>query len=207
MSSFFVKFWLVLKYGRLGLAWWFWSTFYRATLCLHPAFSIAVPMRISGWMRLDVDPRGKVQVGRNVRINSGSLVNAVGGHRRTIIAVHRGATLSIGNDTGLSNCTIVCQQEIRIGDRVFIGGGVFIVDSDLHGLKPEDRIPHRADRVVRALVTIEDEAFIGAHAIILKGVTIGRAAVIGAGSVVAKSVPAGEIWAGNPARPVGRVRE
>ena len=46
---------------------------------------------------------------------------------------------------------------------------------------------------------IKDHAFIGAHAIILKGVTIGEGSVIGAGSVVTKSVPDGEIWAGNPA--------
>ena len=33
-----------------------------------------------------------------------------------------------------------------------------------------------------------------------KGVTIGEHAIVGAGSVVAKDIPAGEIWAGNPAK-------
>jgi maltose O-acetyltransferase len=42
--------------------------------------------------------------------------------------------------------------------------------------------------------------FIGARAIVLKGVTIGDRAVIGAGSVVTKDVPAGHVAAGNPAR-------
>ena len=49
-------------------------------------------------------------------------------------------------------------------------------------------------------VTIKDNAFIGAHSIILKGVTIGEKSIIGAGSVVARDVPDGEIWAGNPAK-------
>ena len=47
---------------------------------------------------------------------------------------------------------------------------------------------------------IKDNAFIGAHSIILKGVTIGENSIIGAGSVVTKSVPDNQIWAGNPAR-------
>lgn len=49
-------------------------------------------------------------------------------------------------------------------------------------------------------MTIKDNAFIGAHSIILKGVTIGEKSIIGAGSVVARDVPDGEIWAGNPAK-------
>lgn len=49
-------------------------------------------------------------------------------------------------------------------------------------------------------VIIKDHVFIGADALILKGVTIGEEAVIGARSVVTKKVPAKEIWAGNPAK-------
>jgi acetyltransferase-like isoleucine patch superfamily enzyme len=44
--------------------------------------------------------------------------------------------------------------------------------------------------------------FIGGHALILKGVTIGDEAVVAAGSVVTKNVPSGEIWGGNPAKPL-----
>lgn len=34
----------------------------------------------------------------------------------------------------------------------------------------------------------------------MKPVTIGEDAIVGAGSVVTKDIPAGEVWAGNPAR-------
>jgi len=50
-----------------------------------------------------------------------------------------------------------------------------------------------------APVTIENKAWIGARAIILKGVTVSEGAVVAAGSVVTKDVPPWTIVGGNPA--------
>jgi len=47
---------------------------------------------------------------------------------------------------------------------------------------------------------IEDEVWIGANVIVLKGVIIGTGAVIAAGAVVTKNIPPMEIWGGVPAR-------
>jgi acetyltransferase-like isoleucine patch superfamily enzyme len=58
----------------------------------------------------------------------------------------------------------------------------------------------------RTGVIVGNNCWIGANCTILPGVTIGDDAVIGAGSVVTKSVPAGELWAGVPARPLKRLR-
>lgn len=49
-------------------------------------------------------------------------------------------------------------------------------------------------------VTIGDRAYIGANAVIRQGLTIGPNAIIGMGAVITRDVPAGEVWAGNPAR-------
>jgi len=57
----------------------------------------------------------------------------------------------------------------------------------------------------KASITIGDDVWVGAGAVILPGVTIGRGAVVGAGSVVTKDVAPYAICAGNPAR-VLRVR-
>ena len=52
-------------------------------------------------------------------------------------------------------------------------------------------------------VVIDDDVWIGARAVILRGVHIGRGAIIGAGAVVTKSVPPYAIAVGNPAKVSG----
>jgi acetyltransferase-like isoleucine patch superfamily enzyme len=54
-------------------------------------------------------------------------------------------------------------------------------------------------------VKIGRDVLVGANTTILAGVTIGDGAMIGAGAVVTRDVPAGEFWAGSPARPVRKV--
>ena len=57
-----------------------------------------------------------------------------------------------------------------------------------------------------APVVIEDDVWVGAHCIILKGVTIGARSIIGAGSVVTKSIPADRVAAGNPCRVIKNLK-
>jgi acetyltransferase-like isoleucine patch superfamily enzyme len=51
-------------------------------------------------------------------------------------------------------------------------------------------------------VIFEDDIWVGARALILKGVIVGRGAVIGAGALVNQNVPPYSIMVGVPARPV-----
>ena len=70
-----------------------------------------------------------------------------------------------------------------------------IMDYDGHELDEERR--HGG---ICNPVRIADGAWIGAAAIILKGVEIGEGSIVGAGSVVTKNVSANKVVAGNPAR-------
>ena len=54
-------------------------------------------------------------------------------------------------------------------------------------------------------MVIGDDVWIGAGAIILKGVTIGERSIVGAGAVVTRGVPADSVVAGNPAQIVRRL--
>src|SRR6478609_573993 len=58
--------------------------------------------------------------------------------------------------------------------------------------------------VVGGHCIVLDGARIGLNATILPHTRIGRGALIGAGAVVTKDVPDGEVWAGNPARPLAK---
>ena len=80
-----------------------------------------------------------------------------------------------------------------------IGSGCIITDTDSHPIRWQDRLDNPNSTVSKPIV-IEDNVFIGARSIILKGVTIGFGSVVGAGSVVSKDVPKNVIVCGNPAK-------
>ncbi|HMG07758.1 MAG TPA: DapH/DapD/GlmU-related protein [Mucilaginibacter sp.] len=61
-------------------------------------------------------------------------------------------------------------------------------------------MPIRLQKVTTAPIVIEDEAWIGANAVLTAGVTIGKHSVIAGGAVVTKSIPAYCVAVGNPAR-------
>jgi acetyltransferase-like isoleucine patch superfamily enzyme len=54
--------------------------------------------------------------------------------------------------------------------------------------------------VICGFARLGDGVKVGVNASILPRIVVGAGARIGAGSVVTKNVPAGETWAGNPAR-------
>ena len=58
---------------------------------------------------------------------------------------------------------------------------------------------------VSAPITIEDEAWIGAGAIILANVTVGRQSIVGVGAIGTRDVPTYSIVAGNPTKVIGQV--
>lgn len=92
---------------------------------------------------------------------------------------------------------ISASDDIRIGDGSMLANGVYITDSDWHGVY--DRTS-RDPRITP--VRIGRNVWLGDHATVLKGVTIGDNSIIGAGAVVARGVPANVIVAGNPAQVV-----
>jgi galactoside O-acetyltransferase len=115
----------------------------------------------------------------------------------------------IGAKTFIGASHLICASKITIGNDVLISWGVTIVDHDSHSIEFTKR---QADvvnwlsghkdwtNVIQAPVVIEDGAWIGFGATVLKGVKIGCGAVVGAGAVVTTDVEPWTLVAGNPAR-------
>ena len=119
-----------------------------------------------------------------------------------------GAHIHIGAGTFVNvHGVFLDAAEIRIGTHVLIGPGVQLL-TVTHPLRAAERIvapspdaPGTAPyRTMARPITIGDQAWLGAGAIVLPGVTIGAGAVIGAGSVVTRDVPAHTLAFGNPCR-------
>ena len=146
----------------------------------------------------------RIEIGDDFTAISNIKDNSIGvPHRVVIRTVANGAEIVIGSGVGVSGCVISAAKSIHIGDRVLIGSGALIFDSDLHPLAAGER----HGQGVCAPIVIEDDVFIGARAIVLKGVAIGKGAVVGAGAVVAKDVPPGAIVVGNPAKVISSERK
>lgn len=145
----------------------------------------------------------RIIIENNVHINSSRRSNPIGGDTKTILFAKENGTIRIGNNVGISNCTLVAHEKIVIEDNVLLGGSVKIYDTDFHWVDYEARMNQKDAKT--APVIVKSGAFIGGHSIILKGVTIGQKSVIGAGSIVTRNVPDCEIWAGNPAKFVRKI--
>lgn len=149
---------------------------------------------------LIVNNKGSLRIGDQARINSSKFKNIIGGDTRSSIIVKKGASLQIGRDFRMSNSAIYCAEQITIGDHVMIGGSCKIWDTDFHSLDRNQRMTNPNENYQTRPILIGNNVFIGANAIVLKGVSIGDNVIIGAGSVVVKDIPQGEIWGGNPAK-------
>lgn len=162
--------------------------------------NIQIPGKVSWLIR-----GARITIGDNFYLSSGNGVNPIASNLQADVYVEPGATLTIGNNVGMSSTRLWIHESARIGNNVKIGGCVLITDTDAH---PMDYMARRSSNegTKSAPVVIEDDVWVGAHCIILKGVTIGARSIIGAGSVVTKSIPADCVAAGNPCRVIKNLK-
>lgn len=132
--------------------------------------------------------RGSFLISKKANVSIGSITARSGSY----LFAGYNASLSIGERVFLNrNAFLWCANTISIGSDTIVAPDVIIRDSDGHYIDGGEK---------SAPITIGNHVWIGARAIILKGVTIGDNAVIGAGSVVTHDIPANCLAAGNPAK-------
>ena len=103
----------------------------------------------------------------------------------------------IGDHTriGLHNTII---GPVDIGSHVNLAQGITVSALNHNFSDTNKRIDEQG--VSTTPVTIEDDVWVGANAVILPGVTIGEHCVVAAGAVVTKDVPPHSLVAGVPAK-------
>lgn len=111
----------------------------------------------------------------------------------TDIRVFEGGNLELNSGYTNGYTQIVCAKSIKIGKDVAIAREVIIRDTDAHEIVGKEHEPIKP-------VVIGNHVWIGAKAMIMKGVTIGEGAIVAAGAVVTKDVPPKTIVAGVPAK-------
>ena len=108
----------------------------------------------------------------------------------------------IGNHTriGLHNTII---GPVEIGSHVNLAQGITVTALNHNFDDTQKRIDEQGVSTIP--VTIEDDVWIGANAVILPGVTIGNHCVVAAGAVVTKDVPPHSLVAGVPAKVIKNI--
>lgn len=134
---------------------------------------------------------------------SASLRHVKTGHRgkirdHTIMFGSQEQPITIGDDFFVGAfCYLNGIAGLTIGDRVTIAHGTMIFTDSGPNTSPllQEDFP-----ITAAPITIGDDVWIGARAMIMPGVTIGDHCVIGAGSMVKDDVPDHAVVSGVPAK-------
>lgn len=94
------------------------------------------------------------------------------------------------------------ESPVRVGAGTMIAQRAMILGGN-HEYADRDTHTRLQGEGKQAPITIKEDVWIGAGAIILTGVTIGRGAIVSAGAVVPKSVAPFDIVGGVPAKKIG----
>ncbi len=176
-----------------GSALWRWEAQFKGVTLGGPLYLAGRPIisRASG---------SRLELGPGVQLNSAPRSNPLGCFQPCVLrTLSPDAVLQLGPGVGLSATAIVAGLSITVGEGTIFGAGAMVVDNDFHA--PEGAWSWGYDCTTGAKpVRIGRGCFIGARAIVLKGVTLGDRVVVGAGAVVTKDVPSEHMAVGNPAR-------
>jgi acetyltransferase-like isoleucine patch superfamily enzyme len=171
--------WMLIPTGKARPRFW-------VKLFVNPFFHHKGKGASICWQsRIDVLPFNKFILGSGSTIEDYCTVN--NGVGDVIIGVN--TLIGIGN-------TII--GPITIGNNVIFAQN--IVASALNHEYRNPYMPIHQQPIITMPITIEDDCWIAANAVITAGVHIGKHSVIAAGAVVTKDIPPYSIAVGNPAK-------
>lgn len=149
---------------------------------------VSVPFSVTFYTTLEIRGSGHtIRIGENVIFQTNVRLN-------TILKDGRWGSITIGDNVTVGDGTIISSMsQITIGTGCRIAAYCYFVDFDHETA---------AKSVSTQPIILENNVWLGTHAVILRGVTIGSKSVVGAGSVVTRSIPQCTVAVGLPAKPV-----
>lgn len=118
------------------------------------------------------------------------------------VQIHGPSFVQIGNNSGIGNNVIIWGEGgVDIGKDVLIAANC-VITSQTH----DTNAPIYRKTNIKKKITIMDNVWIGANAVVMPGVTIKRNSIIGAGSIVTKDIAENSIALGNPAKIVKEIK-
>lgn len=141
--------------------------------------------KVRRYARLDVLPFNEFTLGDGSTVEDFCTVNNGVGN------------VTIGNGSLLGRSNVVIGP-VNIGNNVIFAPN--IVTSGLNHEYRDINVPIKDQKIIVSVITVEDDCWIGANAVLTAGITIGKHSIIAAGAVVTKSIPPYSVAAGNPAR-------
>lgn len=150
---------------------------------------------------------------QSVRPDAMFIDEGSGCYDRSSVLTSDNGKISIGKFTILNGTTLICKNEIIIGDHCMLAWGSVITDWWLNAEKLS--IESRRALLKKALqdplrphpfvgeakpVVLENNCWVGFDAVVLSGVRLGKGCVVGCKTVVDKDVPPYAVVAGSPAQ-------
>ena len=137
-----------------------------------------------------------VHIGNNFSLGRNSTIECTG------VIRDLGDSLEIGDDVGIAaNAFISVRGRVTIGSSTIFGPGVKLF-SENH-IFTDRETPIYLQGASKKGITIGEDCWIGADAVILDGVTIGNGSIVAGGAVVNKDVSEYTIVGGVPAKVIG----
>ena len=159
-------------------------------------WSRAVSLSPKAIIRLDA--HSELQIGRGALVGPYTVLDLLSDPRKETPTP---SIIRIGERTAINefNSIRASGSMISIGDDCLLSQYVAIIGSN-HAMARGQPIRDQPWNMSKAGVSIGDDVWIGAHAVVLPGVQVGTGAVIAAGAVVTTDVPEYAIVAGVPGK-------
>lgn len=123
------------------------------------------------------------------------------------VFINGGQGIQIGHYNHIASfVSVVGGGRLVTGDYVGIAAGARIITGTHHygdGKRISPLIPDGEQRVIRGVIVLERDVFVGTNAIIHPNVTVGEGAIIGSGGLVLQDVEPWTINVGVPVKVIG----